>query len=775
MKIAYVFPGQGSQYKGMGEELFENFKDLTAKADKILGFSIKELCLEDPYGQLGQTAFTQPALYVVNSLSYLQILNETNVKPDYVAGHSLGEYNALFAAGVFDFETGLKLVKRRGELMAQSHGGGMAAIIGLKDYEVEKVLKDRGFLSIDIANYNTPSQIVISGPRDDIRQAKEAFLSVGAKLYVELNVSGAFHSRYMSQCKNEFEKYIEQFHFSPIEIPIISNVSARPYIQSQIGQNLSNQITNSVRWSESVRYLMGQEEMDIKQIGPGNVLTGLIQKIKAEAEPLLVLDKQDDLLDEFLEERTKISGKKASIIAGNSKVEFDQVKKITPIVTASSLGDEEFKKDYGIKYAYVTGAMYRGIASKELVIRVAKAGFLGFFGTGGLKLDEIEKSIKYIKAELNSGEAYGMNLLSSPFNPEKEEKLVDLLLEYNVKNIEAAAFTAITEALVKYRLTGLKNENGVVRVSNKIMAKVSRPEVAEAFLKPAPERIIRKLVQEGKINAEEAKLSREIPMADDLCIEADSGGHTDHGVAYALIPTMIRLRDRLMKDYSYKKRVRVGAAGGIGTPDAAAAAFVMGADFILTGSINQCTIEAGTSDSVKDLLQQMNVQDTEYVPAGDMFEMGAKVQVLKRGLFFPSRANKLYELYRHYNSLDEIDNKTKKQLQEKYFKRSFDDIFNDIKSRYSIEEIEKAERNPKHKMALIFRWYFGYTTHLALNGIVDHKVDYQIHCGPSLGAFNQWVRGTVLEDWRARHVDEIADKLMKETAVLLNQRFISLI
>ncbi|MGV7002860.1 ACP S-malonyltransferase [Priestia megaterium] len=775
MKIAYVFPGQGSQYKGMGEELFGNFKDLTAKADKILGFSIKELCLEDPYGQLGQTAFTQPALYVVNSLSYLQIVNETNVKPDYVAGHSLGEYNALFAAGVFDFETGLKLVKRRGELMAQSHGGGMAAIIGLKDYEVEKVLKDRGFLSIDIANYNTPSQIVISGPRDDIRQAKEAFLSVGAKLYVELNVSGAFHSRYMSQCKNEFEKYIEQFHFSPIEIPIISNVSARPYIQSQIGQSLSNQITNSVRWSESVRYLMGQEEMDIKQIGPGNVLTGLIQKIKAEAEPLLVMDKQDDLLDEFLEERTKISEKKASIIAGNSKVEFDQVKKITPIVTASSLGDEEFKKDYGIKYAYVTGAMYRGIASKELVVRVAKAGFLGFFGTGGLKLDEIEKSIKYIKAELNSGEAYGMNLLSSPFNPEKEEKLVDLLLEYNVKNIEAAAFTAITEALVKYRLTGLKNENGVVRVSNKIMAKVSRPEVAEAFLKPAPERIIRKLVQEGKINAEEARLSREIPMADDLCIEADSGGHTDHGVAYALIPTMIRLRDRLMKDYSYKKRVRVGAAGGIGTPDAAAAAFVMGADFILTGSINQCTIEAGTSDSVKDLLQQMNVQDTEYVPAGDMFEMGAKVQVLKRGLFFPSRANKLYELYRHYNSLDEIDNNTKKQLQEKYFKRSFDDIFNEIKSRYSIEEIEKAERNPKHKMALIFRWYFGYTTHLALNGIVDHKVDYQIHCGPSLGAFNQWVRGTVLEDWRARHVDEIADKLMKETAVLLNQRFISLI
>jgi len=197
---------------------------------------------------------------------------------------------------------------------------------------------------------------------------------------------------------------------------------------------------------------------------------------------------------------------------------------------------------------------------------------------------------------------------------------------------------------------------------------------------------------------------------------------------------------------------------------------MMGADFIVTGSINQCTVEAGTSVRVKELLQQINVQDTDYAPAGDMFELGAKVQVLKRGVFFPARANKLFELYRQFKSLDEIDDKTKTQIQEKYFHKSFSEIYQEIKSFYPSQEIEKAEQNPKHKMALIFRWYFGNSTQLALKGIEDGIVDYQVHCGPALGAFNQWVKGTDLENWANRHVDEIGIKLMEETALLLNQR-----
>ena len=151
------------------------------------------------------------------------------------------------------------------------------------------------------------------------------------------------------------------------------------------------------------------------------------------------------------------------------------------------------------------------------------------------------------------------------------------------------------------------------------------------------------------------------------------------------------------------------------------------------------------------------------------------VQVLKRGVFFPARANKLYDLYRHYNSIDEIDEKTKNQLREKYFKRSFDEVYREVRSFYPPQEIEKAEQNPKYKMALIFRWYFGYSTRLALTGDETDKVNYQVPCGPALGAFNQWVKGTALENWRNRRVDEIGVKLVQETAELLNQRFQALI
>src|SRR5437762_401122 len=171
----FLFPGQGSQRKGMGNTLFDEFKEAIASADEILGYSIKELCLHDPHQQLGKTQFTQPALYVVNALSYLKKMKETGQAPDYVAGHSLGEYSALFAAGAFDFETGLRLVKKRGELMSQAIGGGMAAVIGFTLEQVDQVLKECGLTGIDIANYNTPTQIVIAGLKADIVSAKPFF------------------------------------------------------------------------------------------------------------------------------------------------------------------------------------------------------------------------------------------------------------------------------------------------------------------------------------------------------------------------------------------------------------------------------------------------------------------------------------------------------------------------------------------------------------------------------------------------------------------------
>lgn len=444
-------------------------------------------------------------------------------------------------------------------------------------------------------------------------------------------------------------------------------------------------------------------------------------------------------------------------------------------LTATALGNAAFKTDYGLKYAYAVGAMYKGITSSELIIRMGRAGFMSYFGTGGLRPVRIEAAIQEIQQQLEPNHPYGMNLLSNLIKPELEEETVDLFFKYQISKIEAAAYMQMTPSLVRYRLKGLhRNSQGGITIPNQLLAKVSRPEVAQVFMSPAPFEIVRHLVQAGKLTTEEAELSQFIPMSYDICVEADSGGHTDQGVAYALMPAMLKLRDEMMSRHPYSKDIRVGAAGGIGTPEAAAAAFILGADFIMTGSINQCTVEAGTSDTVKDLLQTMNVQDTTTAPAGDLFELGARVQVFRRGLLFPARANKLYELYRQYGGLHEIDDKTCQQIQEKYFKRRFEDVWEETKAYYQKEkpaEITKAEQNPKYKMALIFRWYFIHTSRLALKGSPDQTVDYQIHSGPALGAFNQWVKGTPLENWRKRHVDEIASKIMHAAAALLTQRF----
>ncbi|MBW4085272.1 ACP S-malonyltransferase [Paenibacillus sp. S150] len=758
---AYVFPGQGSQVKGMGASLFDRYHELTAQADEILGYSLQDLCLEDRHQCLNQTQYTQPALYAVSVLSYMQQVEEAGKEPDVLAGHSLGEYTALYAGGAFDFGTGLKLVQQRGQLMSKIEGGAMAAVIGLTGDQVMRVLHDSRLSSIDIANYNAPRQIVITGPKQDIEKAGRFFEAAGASMYVVLKVSGAFHSRYMKECQTQFARYLDHFTFNSLRIPVLANLTGMPYAQDEVKSNLVGQLAAPVCWTDSIRYLLAHEAQ-IEEIGPGNVLTRLVQNIASEAEPLDLRGKitLTDTID-WLARNDESKEKQQTDDLGDRKIKLSAV----------TLGCEQFRQDYRVQYAYVTGAMYKGIASKELVVRMGKAGMLSFFGSGGLSLQEIEAAIGYIQRELVKGQPYGMNLLHHPDKPQVEEHLVELYLKHGIQNVEAAAYMGITPALVRYRAHGLRTRaDGTIETTHRIMAKLSRPEVAEAFLSPAEGKLIQRLTEEGLITSEQAKLLPLVPMADDICVECDSGGHTDMGVAYVLVPVIMKLRDELQRKYNYSKRIRVGTAGGIGTPEAAAAAFVMGADFIVTGSINQCTVEAGTSDSVKYMLNQMNVQDTDYAPAGDMFELGAKVQVLKKGVFFPVRANKLYDMYKFFASIDDIDAALRQQLEEKYFKRNLDQVYEDVKKYYSPAEIEKAERNPKHKMTVVFKSYFANSTRAALMGDEQQKVNYQIHCGPALGAFNQWMKGTPWERWTNRHVDEIGKHLMEETSKLLKER-----
>jgi len=415
--------------------------------------------------------------------------------------------------------------------------------------------------------------------------------------------------------------------------------------------------------------------------------------------------------------------------------------------------------------------MYQGIASVDVVARLAGAGLLGFFGAGGLKAAQVEDAIVAIQERVAPDAPYGINFIAHANHPEREEELADLLMVHGVRTIEASAFMEVTPALVRYRARGLQRDGRRIVARNRIIAKVSRPDVGAQFFAPAPERLVERLRESGAISAEEADLLAQVPMADALSVESDSGGHTDQGMPFTLIPAMLRLRDTMQPRFAEFGPLFVGAGGGIGTPEAAAAAFVMGVDFILTGSINQCTPEAGTSALVKDLLQEMQVHDTDYAPSGDLFEQGSKVQVLRKGIFFPARANKLLSLYRQHESVDELDAKTRQQIEERYFRRSLATVYDEVRGACSRGDLERAERSAKHRMALIFKRYFRDTTEWALAGEAAHKVDFQIHCGPALGAFNQWVAGTELAPWQARHVDIVADRLMTETAALLRGRF----
>lgn len=754
---AILFAGQGAQYKGMGSTLFGAYRSLVDSASDILGYSLEELCLRDPNKQLNNTQFTQPALFAVNHLNYLRNVVDGSQRVDYAAGHSLGEYNALAAAGVFSFETGLRLVQRRGALMARASGGGMAAILGLSSARLTQLLQDEGYTSIDVANFNTPTQTVISGDNNAL-QRFQAVVERNQARFVPLNTSAAFHSRYMSAAQQEFAEFLRPINFKKASFPVISNVSAEPYGHGDVAEGLAQQVSGSVRWVESVQRMLDLGVTEFLEFET-HLLTRMVDEIKSSYTPLAVSSN----VTEFSTHASKL----------------DQAPKRFAGITAQQLGDASFREEYETQYSYVAGGMYRGIASEDLVVRMINNGFMAYFGAGGVPISELGQRINGIKSRLQNPAKAGFNLLCNLEHPDREMATVELYLKHNIQRVEAAAYLQMTEALVYYRVAGLSRVGGEIVCRNKILAKVSRPEVAEAFMNPPPQEILTSLLNKGLISAEQVVLAQGIPMAQDICVEADSGGHTDGGNPSVIFPAIVALQRRKQQELRYTQPIRIGLAGGIGSPESATSAFVMGAAFVLTGSINQCTVEAGTSDAVKDLLQQINVQDTAYAPAADMFEIGARVQVLKKGVFFPARANKLYALYQQYDSLNAIPEEIRTQLEERYLGRSFESIWQERKQYLEKNgrhtEVANAERRPKLKMSSVFKWYFSEGSRAALRGELQNKVNFQVHTGPALGAFNQWVKGTELESWRNRHVDQIARKLLEESAELLSHSLIGMV
>jgi trans-AT polyketide synthase/acyltransferase/oxidoreductase domain-containing protein len=280
LRTVVMFPGQGIQRKGMGEALFKAYPELTDLASQTLGYRIDELCLNDPDGRLGQTRYTQPALYVVNALGYLHNTeNNPGNLPDAFMGHSVGEYNALLAAGVFDFETGLKLVARRGELMSEASGGAMAAVMGVPPNRIVELIEEAGIDGVDLANFNSPKQTVISGPDQAVAQAVAA-LGKEDIMVIPLAVSAAFHSRYMLPAQERFAAFLAEFRFGPPSRPVIANKTARPYQDDAIASTLAEQIASPVRWSDSVRFALDAGATEFREID-STILTNMVRDIRA--------------------------------------------------------------------------------------------------------------------------------------------------------------------------------------------------------------------------------------------------------------------------------------------------------------------------------------------------------------------------------------------------------------------------------------------------------------------------------------------------------------
>jgi PfaD family protein len=440
-----------------------------------------------------------------------------------------------------------------------------------------------------------------------------------------------------------------------------------------------------------------------------------------------------------------------------------------PACRPEDLGDRSFCADHRLRYPYVTGSMANGIGSADLVEAVARGGMLGFFGAAGLPLARIEAAIDRISRSLGD-RPFGFNLIHSPNEPHLEQAVVDLYLRRGVRRVEASAYLDLTLPVVRYRLHGLHRDGaGRVVAPNRVLVKVSRVEVASKFFAPPPERLVQELVRQGHLTPEQAGLAARVPVAQDLTAEADSGGHTDNRPAVTLVPTMLALRDRLQAQYGFDEPLRVGAAGGIATPEGAAAAFAMGAAYVLTGSVNQACVESGSSDTVREMLAQAEQADTAMAPAADMFEMGVKVQVLKRGTMFAMRAGRLYELYRTCPGLDDLPPAERTWLEKNLFRAPLEEIWAQTRS-YFLErdpaQVRRAEREPKHRMALVFRWYLGQSSRWANAGEPSRKLDYQVWCGPAMGAFNEWVKGSFLEAPRNRRVVTVARNILYGAAVL---------
>ena len=717
----------------MGGSLFTEFPTLTKEADAILGYSIEELCNHDPQRRLGETRYTQPALYVVNALSHLRRLKQ-GVEPAFLAGHSLGEYDALFAAGALEFEAGLHLVARRGELMSQAPEGGMAAVLGLPANEVMRAIADAGLNDLDAANFNSPSQTVLSGPKDAIRRAETLFAETASACIV-LNVSAPFHSRYMKGVAEVFRRDLENTSFGRLRIPVISNVTGEPHEDGAVREALALQVTSPVRWTDVVAQLLDAGVDQFFEAGPGSVLGSVIKVIRASRPP-------------------SVSPPPAEARG------VDSTERSAPRLVGGPSATGSFTEDHGVAWPCLIGSMAHAISGVDMIARLARAGLLGAYGAAGRTLEQVDADLRLLANSLPRRAAWAVGL-----RPAADlEARVELCLHHGASTIEASGFETVPPSLVRFRLTDLcKESQGGPRTRRRLILKTARPDVAALFMEPPPQACVQRLLRRGLITAEAAALSASLPLASDIAAEGCGGGWTERASGPDLASVLVRMR---AVGCATRRRVRIGLAGGIGTPESAAAAFASGLDFVVTGSINQCTLEAATSETTKDLLSKQGVRDVGWAPAFDAFESGGQVQVLTRGTLFCGWANRLHDLWRNFGAWNQVPSDVRVWIERRILVGPFVEAARETAS----AQEENGCAGDRELMAAVFRRRLGQALESARRSDSADPFDVQIWTGPAMGAANAWLAEIGLSDWRARHVDDINLRLMMEAEAGLRRR-----
>ncbi|MCP4385989.1 MAG: PfaD family polyunsaturated fatty acid/polyketide biosynthesis protein [Hyphomicrobiales bacterium] len=442
---------------------------------------------------------------------------------------------------------------------------------------------------------------------------------------------------------------------------------------------------------------------------------------------------------------------------------------VLPPIYPEWLGTRRFTTHHNCRFPYVVGAMAKGITTAPMVSEAASHGLMGFFGAAGLRPPVVADAINEIRANITGDAPWGSNLIHSPNRPEREREMVDLYLEQSVARVSASAFMDLSPEIVRYSAHGLTVvSSGNVDRTTHVFAKISRPEVAGKFMAPPSADLLRELAAAGRISSQQAELQSKLPISEDVTVEADSGGHTDNRPLPALFPIIASLRNRLVDTHRYERPIRLGAAGGLGTPQAVAAAFQLGADYVLTGSVNQAAIESGLSDEGRALLAGCDFSDVMMAPAADMFERGGKVQVLKKGTMFPIKAQRLYEIYRRNAGFEAVPVKERAWLEGQVFMETCEEAWAQTRAYHATSNpplAVKADGDPKLQMALTFRRYLFMAARWACEGRDDRSADYQIWCGPAMGSFNAWARNSFLEEPENRTVGQIALNLLEGACV----------